>query len=204
MEHILPLRTTEPRYAEPSAADYHRAQASSRSSYTVESRFDAGANSISLIRLSEKGTKSWPSFQDLQSALALALVFDMQDYGNGTIGPHSELQARLESSLLDLASLENRGTPDDLPFLLILLNSDAFSKTVKKTGYSLKGAQHVTYDPGLAISEIELRFRQVVRLPLTSLVVELNAGSTPTALLDTFGRIGSRRNGLEVLAESEE
>jgi hypothetical protein len=202
MERALPLRTTEPRYALPMTADCLRAKALLMSDYPFECQFQSGALDFCFTGMSV-ATQPWPSFEALQSALALGFVFDLQDYGNGTSCMFSELQARLDTVLAELASLENRGCPDELPFLLLLINADHFKNQIGKLEYVLLD-QRLTNDYDLAITDIEARFRGVVRLPLTRLILRIEEDVPPTELLKTLERIGSQRNGLQAITESEE
>jgi hypothetical protein len=104
---------------------------------------------------------------------------------------------------MDLASLENRGCPNELPFLLLLINADQFRNQIKNLGYVLTN-QRLTNDYDLAITDIETRFRGVVKLPLTSLVLNIEPEVPPAELLTTLERIGNERNGLRAIVESEE
>jgi hypothetical protein len=202
MERALPLRTTEPRYAMPLTADSLRASALLSSDDSFECHFRSGTFGLHLTGISKRAP-SWPSFQDLQSALALGFVFDLQDYGNGTCCTVFEVQTRLDTALMDLASLENRGCPNELPFLLLLINADQFRNQIKNLGYVLTN-QRLTNDYDLAITDIETRFRGVVKLPLTSLVLNIEPEVPPAELLTTLERIGNERNGLRAIVESEE
>jgi hypothetical protein len=146
--------------------------------------------------------KLWPPFESLQNALAMGFVFDLQDYSGGASGSLIELQARLDSSLLDLASLENRGPPSDLPFVLLLSNSKAFKDQVARSKY-VSADQQPTSDYVTALSRIEAQFRRVVKLPLTCLVLEIEEGSRPVSLINTIESIASQRNGSGRVADVE-
>jgi hypothetical protein len=203
MEHVLPIRTTQPRYAIPSTADFLRAKALSHPTHTFECRLQTGATSICLIGTSAKDTKVWLSFENLQSALSIAFVFDLRDYGDGTSSLLSEMQARLCSSLADLASLENRGPPSDLLFLLLFSNAKAFKSQIKKLRYTLTD-ESVTNDYDTAISDISARFHHVLRLPLTINILDIQEDSAPTDLINILQYIGNRRNGLRAITEIDE
>jgi len=197
MERILPLRITNPRFAMASSADIYRAKAILHPSHAFECRLPTNATfstTVCLTGTTVEDTASWPSFQHLQSALAIALVFDLQDYSNGATGSLCEMQARLDSSLGDLARLGNRGPPSDMPFLLLLSNSEAFQKQLEKTNFVL-GTQRPTNDYDAAISDIEMRFRTALNLPFTSLILKLEEGVRPKDLLETFEHIAEQRNG---------
>jgi hypothetical protein len=183
-------------------ADCLRAKALLMSDDAFECQLRSGALDLCFTGMSV-ATQPWPSFEALQSALALGYVFDLQDYGNGTSCTFSELQARLDAALADLASLENRGCPNELSFLLLLINADHFKTQIKNLGYVLLD-QHLTNEYDLAITDIEARFRGVVRLPLTSLILKIEENVPPAELLETLEWIGSQRNGLQAIAESEE
>jgi hypothetical protein len=135
----------------------------------------------------------WPSFESLQNALAMGFVFDLQDYSGGASGSLTQLQARLDSSLLNLASLENRGPPSDLPFVLLLSNSKAFKDQFAKSKY-ISADQQPMSDYITALSCIEGQSRRVVKLPLTCLVLGMEEGSRPVSLINTIESIASQRN----------
>lgn len=202
MERVLPIRTAEPRYAVASTADCARAKAIVQSSRVFESRIEIGATSISLTATTATDIKPWPTFENLQTALALAFVFDLQDYSNGTSGSLSDMQSRLESSLTELASLENRGAPTDLPFLLLLDGSQNLKSQIKKLGFILQD-QSSTHDFDKVVADVEARFRNVVKLPLTALVLNIKEDKPPTELLNAFATVGSQRNGLPAIVEME-
>jgi hypothetical protein len=203
MERILPIRTAEPRYAVPTIADCARAQSMLQPSGVFKTEFRIGGASRFLTTTTAvTNVKLWPSFENFQSALALAFVFDLQDYSNGTSGFLSEMQSRLESSLTELSSLENRGPPNDLPFLLLLDGSGHLKSQIMNRGYVLKDVGS-TRDFNAAVADVESRFRDVVKLPLTALVLDIEEDKPPADLLNVFATVESQRNGLSVIAETE-
>ncbi|KAF2829614.1 hypothetical protein CC86DRAFT_464147 [Ophiobolus disseminans] len=196
MEVVLPVRTNNLRYARPSSADIFKANAFSSPSDSFKCQLQIGTTSLCLTsKLPTEGP--WPAFKHLQSALAIVFVFDLQDYSNGSMRSLYELQARLNLELKELASLENRGPRADLPFLLMLANSEVFEKQLKKMGFVLT-SQAVTHDYEAAISAIEASFRSVVKLPLTCLILVADEETRRTDLIDIFKKIANERKSLQV------
>ncbi|KAH7090801.1 hypothetical protein FB567DRAFT_300162 [Paraphoma chrysanthemicola] len=202
IEYSLPLRTTQPRYAPPSLANTLRAKALLHSHSTLECRLRTGEGSFCLTAAPMEDAKTWPSFDNLQSALAVGFIFDLQDYSDGTSGSLSEMQARLGSSLLNLSSLENRGAPSDLPFVLLLSNSEAFKKQLVISKF-IHGENQPTREYVTALSDIEAHFRQVVKLPLICHVLQLEEDSTPTSLIQIIENVATQRNIPRHVSESE-
>ncbi|KAF2024421.1 hypothetical protein EK21DRAFT_94110 [Setomelanomma holmii] len=193
MEQILPLRTTQPRYEMPSYADTSRAKALLHSSSTMECRFQAGPSAVCLIATLAEKAKTWPSFENLRSALAITFIFDLQDYGNGAQETLCEMATRLDSSLADLGSLENRGSPNDLPFLLLLRNAKVFRNQLDSTKFRF-AYEDIVDDFDTALHRIETHFRQVVKLPLTCLILDDDEEVRSITLTDTVYHILSERS----------
>jgi hypothetical protein len=146
--------------------------------------------------------ESWPSFEHLQTALALAFVFDLQTYSNGTSDSHSEMQVRLDSNLAELSSLENRGSTTELLFLLLLDVSQHPKSQIKNLQYVLKG-QNSTPEFDAIVADVVARFRSVARLPLTALVLNIEEDRSPTESLNVFATTERQRNGLSAINEAE-
>jgi hypothetical protein len=140
-------------------------------SQTYECRVHTSAGSVYLMGTSKEGPEQQPWFQRIQNALAIAYVFDLQDYSNGKMGSLCEMQARLNCAVTDLSSLRDDEEPGDLTsFLLILVHSEIFREQVKTTGFRMPPLQ-ITHDFHTAIFGIRDRFLHAVDLPTNILVL---------------------------------
>jgi len=202
MDHVLPLRTKSPRFDPPSPADICRARAFIHPSRVYERRMQIGTAGICLTEASHRGNNMWPSFQELQHALAIAYCFDLRDYGSPADASLHEMQTRLESHITDLVSLSSRGATDDLQFLLLLTGFEALKDQILKRGFVLSSDQ-TTNDYGTVMAHIESRFRQVVNLPFSSLIVEMDEDVASRDLLSLFHGIALERNGLQEESQAE-
>lgn len=158
---------------------------------------------VSLIGTSSTDAASWPTFQNLQNALAVAFVFDLQDYGSGTSGPFSELSARIESTIKVLEGLNNRGPPSELALICLFSNFEKLNSQLSEMPFFLKSEQP-TSDGTAVITEIESHFQSSISLPYISCILDKDESSEPKALLEILQRIGIQRNALPTVAEDEQ
>jgi hypothetical protein len=165
-------------------------------SQTYECRVHTSAGSVYLMGTSKEGPEQPPWFQRIQNALAIAYVFDLQDYSNGKMGSLCEMQARLNCAVTDLSSLRDDEEPGDLTsFLLILVHSEIFREQVKTTGFRMPPLQ-ITHDFHTAIFGIRDRFLHAVDLPTNILVLPSDEESRRADLIGIFQYIAEERNGV--------
>ncbi|KAH7392970.1 hypothetical protein BKA66DRAFT_567695 [Pyrenochaeta sp. MPI-SDFR-AT-0127] len=202
MDRVLPLRLVEPRFAPPLPADHLRARAALHPQRIYNFQFQIADVDLSLTGTSASDDTKWPAFQNLQNALAVAFVFDLQDYGSSVSEPFSELSARIESTLTVMNSLNNRGAPSEMTFVALYSNFKKFSDQLAQTPFLLKNG-HSTCDSTIALAEIESYFRDTVILPYKSCVMDKNGISKSNGLLDILRNIGIQRNALPIVTEAE-
>ncbi|KAH8710057.1 hypothetical protein GQ44DRAFT_776823 [Phaeosphaeriaceae sp. PMI808] len=193
MERVLPRQAVAPRYSLPSCADYLRSKALWHPSHIFECPFQSGPIQFAVTGTSVTDLRVWPTFQNLQSALVLALIFDLQDYSDRASPAFYEMPARLETNLTNLSVLESRGPPSDLPILLMLHNYEAFKRQIRTTKYCLLDGQY-TNDYEFALIDIEERVCSTVTLTSMTLVLYIEEGSAPTELIDAILQIDRQRN----------
>lgn len=115
----------------------------------------------------------------------LIYVLDLHDYGNGMTGRCDELADRVSFCLLETASLANRGTPPDLPFIFALANAKRARAQIVGRSFPLSNSKY-TKDHALVLNELATRVRETLPIPMEVLVFEDMASLTTEILFSVL------------------
>ena len=183
MDGVLPIRTSEPRYSKPLPLDH------SNLSLNVLNNDLVSPNTSKTLAISPRSAGTWPNFSELQNGPMLVYVLDLHDYSDGMTGKCDELAKRVDSCLLETASLANRGTPSDLPFVLALSNAKRARAQIITRPFTLRNGED-TKDDGLVVDELATRFRETLPVPMEVFVLEDMANLTTEMLLGILQATG--------------
>jgi hypothetical protein len=185
MERVLPLREVEPRYESPLPADHLRAKGALLHQQFYEHQINMPGHDVYIRVNGIDASGQLPAFQILQSVVAIFCILDLRDYGNDSTRSYDDLMGKLDSVLTHMASLHNRGLANDLPFILLLSNSEFFVEQVNATPFPLTDG-FSTSDGGAAIHHIVSQCRVKVKLPLTHHLLEMDETGQCKGLIDAI------------------